>query len=610
MTLRPSRRDLLRAGLLGAGGAALGSRALLENVLTAMAQAPSCGRLADIEHVVFVIQENRSFDHYFGRYPGVRGFDDRSVRISFGDDGTQVFRQQNPGQTPGVVLPFHVNTDPSQGPTGECTHDIGHQWVEQHQCWNNGLLDAYVKTHVATEGPTFGPLTMAYYDRRDLPFYYALADNFTVCDQYFTSAISGTVANRILGFSGTIDPDGRAGGPVVSTPESSSQQEYAKLYAALSWRTMPEVLEDAGISWKFYNPPDSSVPTLDDNYLYFFRQYYTNPALAQKGLGSQTSPAEFLTDCAAGTLPAVSWINSPFLFTEHPPTPIGWGEDAVAQILSAISSNPELWAKTAVFLTWDDSGGFFDHVPPPVAPAGTPGEYLTAVPPSGGDGGIAGPVGLGPRVPMLVISPWSRNPVAPGSAGWRPMVCSDVNDHTSMMRFLTTLFAARGVSGLELPNDTAWRRSMVGDLTGAFDFASPVATGFPTLPATDVSTALQRPECQGAVATEGPGNTPEAYVPPAPPVDLPTQEPGTARRPSGLRGCDDGTATGVAAAAAARGGSPLLPESAAAGIASLPNTSGLPAPGGAILLAGAALAGMSWWGRRRRAVEAESRRAS
>jgi len=606
MTHRPSRRAVLRAGLAGAAGTALGSRALMESVLTAMAQAPACGSLRDVEHVVFVIQENRSFDHYFGRYPGVRGFDDRSVLIGPNDDGTQVFRQQNPGNTPSVVLPFHVNTDANAGPTGECTHDIGHQWIEQHQCWNGGLLDAYVKTHVADEGAQFGLLTMGYYDRRDLPFYYALADNFTICDRYHTSVISGTVANRVMGFSGTLDPDGRAGGPVVSTPESDSQQEYAKLYAALSWRTMPEVLEDAGISWKFYNPPDSSVPVLDDNYLYFFKQYYTNPALAQKGLGSQGAPADFLADCAAGTLPAVSWINSPFLFTEHPPTPIGWGEYAVAQILSAITGNPELWAKTAVFITWDDSGGFFDHVPPPVAPAGTPGEYLTAIPPSGGDGGITGPVGLGPRVPMLVVSPWSRNPQSPGSAAWQPTVCSDVLDHTSMMRFLTTMFAAKGTPGIDLPNDTAWRRSTVGDLTGAFSFAAPADTTVPTLPATEITSELQRPECQTAVATEGPGSTPDAYTMPSPPpTTLPTQEPGTPRRPSGLRGCANGG--GSAVAGVATGAGSLRPESMAIG---LPDTAAAASGLGAVgLAAAAALAAASWWGRRRRAVEAETEAA-
>jgi phospholipase C len=599
MTLRPSRRELLRAGLVGAGGAALGTRALLENVLTAAAQNRACGGLADVEHVVFVIQENRSFDHYYGRYPGVRGFADRSVRLSATDDGTQVFRQANPGNSPSVVLPFHID-----GGTGECTHDIGHQWIEQHQSWSNGTLDSYVKTHVADEGPTFGLLTMGYYDRRDIPFYYALADNFTICDHYHTSVISGTVANRVMGFSGTIDPDGMAGGPVVSTPESSSQQEYAHLYAQLSWKTMPEVLEAAGVSWRFYNPPDSSVPILDDNYLYFFKQYYTDPALFTKGLGSQTAPVDFLVDCATGRLPQVSWINSPFLFTEHPPTPTGWGSFAVAQILSAITSNPELWSKTAVFITWDDSGGFFDHVPPPVAPAGTPGEYLTAIPPSGGDGGIRGPIGLGPRVPMLVVSPWSRNPTSPSSAGWHPQVCSDVLDHTSMMRFLVSMFAAKGVHGVALPNDTAWRAATVGDLTGAFSFARPADTSFPSLPATSATDPLEHPECDTAPLTELPlSSPPGAYVPSQFATDLPSQEPGVPIRPTGVSG-------GCAVAGQSKTGAGALRPAAVGGsVAGLPNTAAaVPGIGAAALAASATLGAAAWWSRRRREVEAEARR--
>jgi len=530
-----SRRGFLKGGV----GAAVGWRAVLDQAMAAMAAVPSCAGLSDIEHVVFVIQENRSFDHYFGRYPGVLGFDDRSVRLSASDDGTAVFRQANPGHAPNPLLPFHINTDPSAGASGECVHDIGHQWVEQHNCWANGRLDSYVKTHAADEGATFGPLTMGYYDRRDLAFYYALADAFTVCDHYFTSVISGTIANRIMGFSGTIDPDGAGGGPIVNTPEGGNQQDYLKLYGSLTWRTMPEVLQDAGISWKFYNPPDTSVPTLNDNYLYLFKQFLTNPALAGPAFSSQASPNDFATDCAAGRLPAVSWLNVQFLWTEHPPTPVLWGQYAVNQVLDAITSHPDLWAKTVVFLTWDDSGGFFDHVPPPVAPPGTAGEYLTKTPPVGGDGGIKGPVGLGFRVPMLVISPWSRNAGARNDPGWRPQVCTDVLDHTSQLRFLERLFAAKGTPGVALPHDTAWRKETVGDLTGAFTFATK-DTSLPALPATSLPPALTFPECVGAPLTEAPFEPPLAYQPAVATAAIPVQEQsGPARRPRGLAGCTD-----------------------------------------------------------------------
>jgi len=548
-----------------------------------MATAAPCAGLSDVEHVVFLIQENRSFDHYFGRYAAVRGFDDRSVRVSPGDDGTSVFRQANPGSTPNPVLPFHINTDKTAGPTGECIHDVGHQWIEQHQCWDGGRLDAYVKTHVADEGPAFGPLTMGYYDRRDLPFYYALADNFTVCDQYFTSVISGTIANRLMGLTGTVDPDGAAGGPVVNTPEGGNQQDYLKLYNSLSWRTMPEVLRDAGVSWKFYNPPDTSVPTLNDNYLYLFKQFYSDPSLTAPAFSSQASPNDFAADCAAGQLPSVSWINVQFLWTEHPPTPPLWGQYAVNQVLAALTSHPDLWAKTVLLITWDDSGGFFDHVPPPVAPPGTPGEFLTKTPPVGGDGGMKGPIGLGFRVPMLVVSPWSRNPGAPSDAGWAPLVCSDVLDHTSQLRFLERLFAAKGVAGVTLPNDTAWRKKTVGDLTGAFTFAAKDVS-VPSLPPTSLPPALTYPECASAPLTEIPFNPPLAYTPALNTGAIPAQEQsGPARRPRGLAGC---------AAPATAPAAPTGPSTAAQQNGRLPAT-GVPRSGEALALGlAAALAGL------------------
>lgn len=258
-----------------------------------------------------------------------------------------------------------------------------------------------------------------------------------------------------------------------------------------------------------------------------------------------TYPANFIADCAAGTLPAVSWVLAPFLETEHPPTPLVWGEFAVGQALQALAANTDLWSKSVMFLTWDDSGGFFDHVPPPVPPPGTPGEFLTATPPVGGDGGIHGPIGLGFRVPALVISPFSRNPVAKSDPAWQPMVCSDLLDHTSPLRFLKSLFVSKGKApaAVELPYDTTWRRAQaggtgVGDLTTALNLAAVNATT-PTLPyrsASDVAGALSKQECLTALGTEVPGVPVPGYPIPGT-AALPTQDPGTARRPSGSVAC-------------------------------------------------------------------------
>jgi phospholipase C len=604
MTLRPSRRDVLKAGAVATAGMA-SSSVLPPALLRALAAPPPrCGVLPDIEHVIFFIQENRSFDHYFGRYPGVRGFSDRSVRLFSGDDGSSVFKQANTGNTPNPVLPFHLNTTQA-GTTGECTHDVGHQWVEQHQCWHNGKMDAFVTTHASTtdgEGPQAGPLTMGYYQREDLPFYWELADNFTICDNYFTSAISGTVANRIYGLCGTIDPDGAGGGPVINTPESGNQQDYLNLIGALTFKTYPEVLQDNGISWKVYNPNpvEQTVQLLNNNYLIFFKNFTTNPALAERAFGAQAFPADFLVDLNAGTLPQVSWICAPFVETEHPPTPITWGEFAVGQVLQALASKPNTWAKTALILTWDDSGGFFDHVPPPVpANPNEPGEHLSAsaTPPAGTNGGILSPIGLGFRVPTLVISPFSRNPLPRTDPNWRPMVCSDLLDHTSHLRFLKSLLVSQGkaAADVELPSDTAWRRSQaggtgVGDLTGAFNFAGGLSTA-PSLTypsAADFLGVLTKPECALAPGTEIPAPQPDAY--PIPSVaQVPAQDPGRPRRPSGP----------INQAACF----PVVTTPGGAQVpGTLPNTAAAPGAGAVATVAGLGLAAGAWWTARRLTV--------
>ena len=402
-------------------------------------------------------------------------------------------------------------------------------------------MDAFVKTHVATEGPVAGLMTMGYYEREDLPFYYALADHFTICDRFFTSAISGTVCNRIYGLTGMIDPDGHFGGPVISTPESNNQQDYASLYNALSWRTYPEVLEDAGVSWKVYNPdpPDFAAPLLNDNYLLFFKQYYSNPTLSQKAFGSQVYPADLIADIQNGTLPQVSWVLTPFVETEHPPAPIRWGEFGVGQALQALLGKPDVFAKTALMLTWDDSGGWFDHVPPPVAPPGTPGEYLTATPPRAARGPprSPGPSGLGSAsrrssCPHSPATPTTRAPVAGGRWSARAPLTAP---RRSVLCVKWLVSKGHSRSSVELPYDTTWRRGVVGDMTSAFSFGvapvlTPPALTYPS--AADFAAQLTKPECAYAPGTEFPPPFPQplAYAP-IPQNGIPQQEPGAARRP-------------------------------------------------------------------------------
>jgi phospholipase C len=464
---RFDRRTLLAAALATGGAAVLAAASPGEGAGAAMAQLaartnPAGSDLGAIEHVVFLMQENRSFDHYYGTYPGVRGFDDHP-HGSLGN-----FAQAWPDGRDRTLLPFHL--DSSSG-MGECTQDLDHSWQGEHMSWNGGTNGAFVSTHVQSQfqGPEHGVLTMGYYRRQDLPFYYALADAFTLCDNYHCSVLGPTHPNRLMSLSGTVDPAGHAGGPVLIT------NGLPDAVGSVHWDTMPEVLEDAGVSWKVYNPVGTIYTEpffqqhgiLSDAILPYFSQYQNPSSTLYQKAFLPLYPNDFTADIASGQLPSVSWIIPPAGYDEHPSSPPALGEWFTSQVLAALTSNPEVWSKTVLFHMYDENDGFFDHVPPPVAPHGTPGEYVTVSPLPSEAQGMAGPVGMGFRVPMLVLSPFSRG----------GHVASEVFDHTSQLRFLEERF------GVKAPNVSAWRRRVAGDLTSALHLRSGDAS-VPTLPST------------------------------------------------------------------------------------------------------------------------------
>jgi phospholipase C len=488
----------LRAGLAGGAGLAL-CPDLAGVVERALAGAPAaCGRLQDIEHIVIFVQENRSMDSYFGTYRGVRGFGDpKGVFAQPGYD--------EPGYD-GHLYPFHLDTKSN----GECTNDITHDWGPTHRSWNNGAMDGFVREHMKAEGKEHGAVTMGYYQRGDLPFYYALADAFTICDAYHCSVLGPTDPNQLYLVSAWLGQDGEKGGPVVETYGTNRQQKFG----TLSWTTMPEQLQARKISWKVYSGDNFS--NTEDPPFSLFSQYYSRPELNQNGL-MPTYPADFMADVSSGALPQVSWVYTTIVQSEHPPAPVTFGEQVAADIVSALTSDPELWKKTALLITWDENGGFFDHVPPPTPPDGTPGEYVTAPALPAAAMGIRGPIGLGLRVPMLVVSPFARG----------GFVCSERFDHTSVLRLLEARF------GAEVPNLSKWRRDAVGDMTAAFNFVRPDATvpGLPKPSATDPR--ILASNCTSEPATLIP--TFGAQLPgyPVPPNSMPKQEVGRAKRPSG-----------------------------------------------------------------------------
>jgi phospholipase C len=549
-----SRRRFLAAGATaGAAGAAsltLGRRGL-GLVDAAAATCTTGARLSDIEHVVILIQENRSFDHYFGTMRGVRGFGDHPV------SGPGVFSQSWPANASkpplGRLLPFHLDTSNTDA---TCTNDITHEWGPQHRSWNGGAMDGFVTAHVADDGPALGTMTMGYYTRADIPFVYALADAFTVCDRYHCSIFGPTDPNRLYSLTGTIDPDGKAGGPVITNP-GAGPDDITGLY---SWTTMPERLQEAGVSWRFY----SQLGT-NNNVLSLFKQYRdpTSPLLQNALL--PTFPGQFQADVAAGLLPQVSWVVAPTYFDEHPPAPPKLGEWVTSQVLSALVANPAVWERTVLFVTYDENGGFFDHVAPPTAPPGTPGEYVGVHPLPPEAAGTAGPIGLGFRVPAMVVSPFSTG----------GLVCSDTFDHTSLLRFIETRF------GVGVPNLSAWRRSVTGDLTSTLNLAAAPAKTAPSLPAVapvDVATLQQ---C-GPTFVQGQLSNVPPY--PVPAVQaMPIQESGTRGRPR--------AAACPASVEGEQLSKPAGASVAASGGSSLPATgtdTGQIGLGGALALAGAA----------------------
>jgi phospholipase C len=437
----------------------------VDDFVASAASVPAHGSdLGAIEHVVFLMMENRSYDHYFGAYHKGRGFDDHPKH----DLG--VFAQAYPGGT-GLspakkLLPFLLDYLPPD----DCTHDLTHNWGPQHEAWNRGKMNRWVKTHTEKqyEGDPNGALSMGYYTRKQLPFHWSLADHFTLCDAYHCSILGPTHPNRVMSLSGTIDPAGKHGGPITDTNPDP------RVLWSCDWTTAPELLEDKGIPWKvyhpsnvgvsgryaplvqfptwhdsFYDPDNPSVMALSDHVLPYFKNFKNPSSPLHKKAFHPTFPNDFVKDCESGNLPKVSWVIPPLGFDEHPSGSPERGQWFVQEVLRQIMKHRKLWSKTVVFLMYDENDGWFDHVKPPTPPRGTPGEWLTAADISHATNGIRGPAGLGIRVPMTVISPFSRG----------GHVNSELFDHTSQLQFLSARF------GIEVPGVSNWRLHKVGDLT-------------------------------------------------------------------------------------------------------------------------------------------------
>lgn len=494
--------DVDRRRFLKIAGGAAAVTMLNESIARAAAIPANraTGTLQDVEHIVVLMQENRSFEHYLGTLRGVRGFGDPHPAIL--PSGKTVWHQ---GDGSRDILPFHPTVDDLGSAFLE---GLPHSWPDGHAAINLGNYDRWV--------PAKGTTTMAYLERQDAAFHFALADAFTVCDNYYCSFIGSTDPNRYYMLTGWTGNDFRGGGPVLGNDE-----------AGYSWTTYPERLEAAGVSWKVYQDEgdglnaedgnwwgwtdDPYIGNYGDNSLLYFLQYQNalpgDPLFEKARRGTRAKDGQdyfeiLRADVQAGRLPQVSWIAAPEAFSEHSNWPTNYGAWYIAQVLDALTSNPDVWSRTALLITYDENDGFFDHLVPPHAHnPQIPGASTVRVDHefyagARGDGAY----GMGPRVPMFVVSPWS-------TGGW---VSSEAFDHTSIVRLMEERF------GVHEPQITPWRRAVAGDLTSAFDFSRSDAI-VPSMPDTTAWKPADdrrhpdyrpKPPAEGSMPSQEPGTRP------------------------------------------------------------------------------------------------------
>ncbi|BBC71969.1 phospholipase C, phosphocholine-specific [Altererythrobacter sp. B11] len=470
--IRGSRRNFL--GLTG--GAAIASLYpdLISRAL-AIAPARRSGTLNDIDHIVVHMQENRSFDHYFGRLNGVRGLGDpRPLRLP---GGRSVWAQPSSQHPDGYVLPYHGDSKTTRSFKVDGA-DQSHQ--ENMVIFNRGRYDRWGHTDELHN-------RMLHYAAGDLPFYYALADAFTVCDAYHCSTMTQTYPNRLHLFTGCNGGGTVGGDPQMhnygedETPSADMRTDQPLRPDAYTWSTYAERLQKAGVSWKVYQEYDN----FGDNLLSVFPAFRPCPEDSElyrrgrswvsehkEGADRTRSDGEqlvaaFRSDVESGKLPQISWIVTAADLSEHPQAEPAKGEHVTAGLIAALVDNPEVFARTAFILNYDEAGGFYDHMAPPVPPVGDYRGHSTV--PIDGETKVWGPeakkvrgphpIGLGIRVPAVVVSPWSRG----------GFVCSELFDHTSVLQLMERRF------GVREENISHWRRAVCGDLTSAFDFASATA---------------------------------------------------------------------------------------------------------------------------------------
>jgi phospholipase C len=328
-------------------------------------------------------------------------------------------------------------------------------WQANHAAYNFGLNDAWATNNT--------PWSWSHFRRSDIPVQFAIADGWTVGDMYQESVVASTNPNRVSWVSGSINVPGspqtadEGGYPYIDNNETPGCDDLGINCYPLSWATTGDMFQQNNVTWQVYQDADN----FDDNPFAWFSQFQdadNQTELYARGMAGLTLDT-FYAQAANGTLPAISYIVGPSELSEHQPYSPRDGAWLQRQIVDAVTRSPA-YARTVLLVSYDETGGYGDHVPPYHSPAGTAGEWLA----DPYDASAAGRVFSGPgfRLPFYMVSPWTR-----GGA-----VFAEHADHSSQILFLEAWQAARGAN-VTTDQMGPWRRAHMSNLVAAFDFANP-----------------------------------------------------------------------------------------------------------------------------------------
>ena len=367
--------------------------------------------LEQIQHIVFIVKENRSFDNYFGQFPGADGATTGTIST-----GQQISLSHTPDQT---------------------TRDIDHGYKSAVTAIDSGKMDKFDVIPGGSQNGDF--LSYSQMGQTDIPAYWSYATNFVLADRMFSSMEGPTFPNHlyiVAAQSAQVisNPKNFNSGniswtnwgcdalPQVYVTTLNTAGKQANKFPCFDVTTIADELESAGVSWKFYAPPQGVF-----GYQYSVLNAINHIRNTSLWTDHVVNNTQFVTDAMNGNLPAVSWIvTGPG--SEHPPTSVCYGENTTISQVNAIMQGPD-WPTTAIFIAWDDFGGFYDHVAPPVSDQ----------------------FGLGPRVPLLIVSPYAKT-------GY---ISHTQYEFASIIKFIENRFGLPTLTG---------RDAVANDTSDSFDF--------------------------------------------------------------------------------------------------------------------------------------------